>query len=200
MPPACATRGISRSPAAARNETTLGSSSTESAAAPLPCRESISHCTPEVAADHGRPRTRTWTGISIWAVFDSSIARQTSSETWSAPRDASAWTLVSSLDEGRRTFDAFRTGLRQLGYEEGRNIIIDFRWAEGRYDRLAELAAELVKLNVDVIVTYSAPGARAAKQATSTIPIVAASVGDPVDFGLVVSLHRPGGNLTGLTR
>ena len=107
---------------------------------------------------------------------------------------------VFSYAEYRRQVDALRTGLSQLGYEEGKNIVIHYRWAEGRYDRLPELAAELVKLNVDVIVTYSAPGARAAKQATSTIPIVAASVGDPVDFGLVVSLHRPGGNLTGLTR
>src|SRR5262249_33371584 len=101
--------------------------------------------------------------------------------------------------EARRIFDALRTGLRQLGYEEGRNIVIEYRWAEGRYDRLAEFAAELVKLNVDVLVTHSTPGALAAKQATSTIPIVVAAVGDPVDRGLVVSLARPGGNLTGLT-
>ena len=92
-----------------------------------------------------------------------------------------------------------RTGLRQLGYEEGKNIVIHYRWAEGRYDRLPELAAELVKLNVDVIVTHSTPGALAAKQATSTIPIVMAAVGDPVAAGLVASLARPGGNLTGLT-
>ena len=92
-----------------------------------------------------------------------------------------------------------RTGLRQLGYEEGKNIVIDYRWADGRFERLPELAAELVKLNVDVIVTHSTPGALAAKQATSTIPIVMAAVGDPVAVGLVASLARPGGNLTGLT-
>jgi ABC-type uncharacterized transport system substrate-binding protein len=98
----------------------------------------------------------------------------------------------------RRRVDALRTGLRQLGYDESRNVVIHYRWAEGRYDRLSELAAELVKLGVDVLVTHSTPGALAAKQATSTIPIVAYS-GDPVAAGLAASLARPGGNLTGLT-
>ena len=104
-----------------------------------------------------------------------------------------------SYTEYRREFDALRKSLRQLGYEEGKNIAIHYRWAEGRYDRLPELAAELVKLDLDVIVTHSTPGARAAKQATSKIPIVMAAVGDPIDAGLVPSLARPGGNLTGLT-
>jgi putative ABC transport system substrate-binding protein len=106
---------------------------------------------------------------------------------------------VTSRAEYRRQFDALRTGLRQLGYEEGNNILFEYRWAEGRYDRLPELAAELVNLNVDVLVAHSTPGARAAKQATSTIPIVVCAVADPVDVGLVASLARPGGNLTGLT-
>jgi ABC-type uncharacterized transport system substrate-binding protein len=106
---------------------------------------------------------------------------------------------VFSDAEFRRRVDTLRAGLRQLGYEEGKNIVIHYRWAEGRFDRLPELAAELVKLNVDVIVTHTAPGSRAAKQATSTIPVVMAAVGDPVDGGLVASLARPGGNLTGLT-
>jgi ABC-type uncharacterized transport system substrate-binding protein len=107
---------------------------------------------------------------------------------------------VTSHDaEYRLRVDALRTGLRQLGYEEGKNIIIHYRWAEGRYDRLPELAAELVQLNVNVIVTHSTPGARAAQQATSIIPIVVTAVGDPVAAGLVTSLARPGGNLTGLT-
>jgi putative ABC transport system substrate-binding protein len=106
---------------------------------------------------------------------------------------------VTSYDaEYTPRVDALRTGLRQLGYEEGKNIVIHYRWAEGRYDRLPALATELVKLNVDVIVTHSTPGSRAAKQATSTIPIVATS-GDPVEAGLVASLARPGGNLTGTT-
>jgi putative tryptophan/tyrosine transport system substrate-binding protein len=106
---------------------------------------------------------------------------------------------VTSRSEYGRHVDALRTGLRQLGYEEGNNIVFEYRWAEGRYDRLPELAAELVNLNVDVLVAHSTPGARAAKQATSTIPIVVAAVADPVDVGLVASLARPGGNLTGLT-
>jgi putative ABC transport system substrate-binding protein len=90
-------------------------------------------------------------------------------------------------------------GLRQLGYEDGKNIVIHYRWAEGIYDRLPELAAELVAVKVDVLVTHSTRGAQAVKQATSSIPIVMAAVSDPVDTGLVASLRRPGGNVTGLT-
>lgn len=97
--------------------------------------------------------------------------------------------------------DAFRAGLRDLGYVEGRNIVIEFRFAEGQYQRLPELAAELVRLKVDVIVTHSAPGALAAKQATATnpIPVVMTNVGDAVGWGIVSSLARPGGNITGDT-
>jgi putative ABC transport system substrate-binding protein len=97
--------------------------------------------------------------------------------------------------------DAFRAGLRDLGYVEGRNIAIEFRFAEGRYDRLPELAAELVRLKVDVIVTHSVPGALAAKQATATnpIPVVMTNVADAVGSGIVASLARPGGNITGDT-
>ena len=106
---------------------------------------------------------------------------------------------VFSFAEYRRHLEALRTGLHQLGYEDGKNITIHYRWAEGNYDRLHELATELVKLDVNVLVTHSTPGALAAKQVTSTIPIVMAAVGDPIDAGLVPSLARPGGNLTGLT-
>jgi putative tryptophan/tyrosine transport system substrate-binding protein len=106
---------------------------------------------------------------------------------------------VTSHAEFRLQVDALRSGLRQAGYEEGKNIVIHYRWPEGRYDRLPELAADLVKLDIDVLVVVSTPGARAAKQATSTVPIVMAAVGDPVAAGLVASLARPGGNLTGLT-
>jgi putative tryptophan/tyrosine transport system substrate-binding protein len=97
--------------------------------------------------------------------------------------------------------DAFRAGLRDLGYVEGRNIIIEFRFAEGKFDRLPELAAELVRLKVDVIVTHSGPGALAAKQATAKnpIPVVMTNVGDAVGSGIVASLSRPGGNITGDT-
>jgi len=95
--------------------------------------------------------------------------------------------------------ESLRAGLRDLGYVEGQNIFIDFRWAEGKYDRLPELAAELVRLKVDVLVTHSTPGTLAAKQATKTIPIVMAVSGDAVATGLVASLARPGGNITGST-
>jgi len=94
---------------------------------------------------------------------------------------------------------AFRAGLRDLGYVEGKDIVIEFRWAEGQYDRLPALVAELLQLNVDVIITHAALGALAAKKATSTIPIVITAIGDLPDLGLVESLARPGGNLTGLS-
>jgi len=92
----------------------------------------------------------------------------------------------------------FRQGLRDLGYVEGRNIRFEFRSAEGHLDRLPELAAELVRLKVDIIVTWFTPTAVAAKQATHEIPIVMAETGDPVGTGLVASLARPGGNVTGI--
>ncbi len=93
--------------------------------------------------------------------------------------------------------EAFRAGLREYGYVEGRNLVIEFRWAEGQYDRLPGLATELVRLKVDVIVTHATAGVRAAKEATTTIPIVIAATGDAVAAGLVASLARPGGNVTG---
>jgi putative tryptophan/tyrosine transport system substrate-binding protein len=95
--------------------------------------------------------------------------------------------------------EAFRQGLRELGYVEGKNIIIEYRNAEGKFDRLPALAAELVRLKVDVIVTGGPPSARVAKEATSTIPIVMIQIGDPVGSGFVASLARPGGNITGLS-
>ena len=95
--------------------------------------------------------------------------------------------------------DAFRQGLRELGYVEGQNVVMELRWAEGRFERLPALAAELVRLNVDLILTHGTPGPLAAKQATTTIPIVVAIAGDPVGNGLVASLARPGGNITGLS-
>jgi putative ABC transport system substrate-binding protein len=93
--------------------------------------------------------------------------------------------------------EALRAGLRDLGYLEGKNLVIESRWAEGKFDRLPELAAELVRLNVDVILTAGTPGIRAAKNATTTIPVVMVTSGDPVAFGFVASLARPGGNITG---
>ena len=94
--------------------------------------------------------------------------------------------------------EAFRQGLRELGYVEGKNIVIEYRSAEGKFDRLPALAAELVRLKVDIIVTGGGATTRAAKEATVTIPIVMAQDGDPVANGFVASLARPGGNITGL--
>jgi len=104
---------------------------------------------------------------------------------------------TSSLDGPR--VGAFVQRLRELGRIEGRNVAIEYRWAEGRTERLSEFAAEFVRLKVDVIVTSATQPVVAAKQATSVIPIVFAAVGDPVGTGLVTSLARPGGNVTGLS-
>lgn len=101
--------------------------------------------------------------------------------------------------EGQHLWEACRLGLRELGYVEGRNIAIEARWTDGRYERLPELVAELVRLKVDVMVVQATPGSLAAKAATSTIPIVIVAVSDPVRIGLVASLARPGGNVTGLS-
>lgn len=94
---------------------------------------------------------------------------------------------------------AFVQRMRELGWIEGRNLTIEYRWAEGHDERLRELASELVQLKVDLIVTHNTPPPLAAKQATSTIPIVFATAGDPVGTGIVASLARPGGNITGLS-
>jgi putative ABC transport system substrate-binding protein len=95
--------------------------------------------------------------------------------------------------------EAFRQGLRELGYVEGKNIVIERRFAEGKPDRLSELAAELVRLKVDIIVSAGPTVTRLLKEATSTIPIVMTNEGDPVGSGFVASLARPGGNITGLS-
>jgi putative ABC transport system substrate-binding protein len=107
----------------------------------------------------------------------------------------------SSLSDPRtqRFFEAFRQGLRELGHVEGQNIAIESRWAETKYERLPGLAAELVRLKVDVIVTYAPPAIQAAKEATGTIPIVMGGIIDPIATGFVASLARPGGNITGLS-
>src|SRR5215472_2576211 len=93
--------------------------------------------------------------------------------------------------------EGFRLGLRDFGYVEGTNITVVYRFAEGHYERLPELAADLVRSKVDLIVTHGTPGGLAAKAATTTIPIVIASQGDPVANGIVASIARPGGNITG---
>jgi putative tryptophan/tyrosine transport system substrate-binding protein len=105
---------------------------------------------------------------------------------------------VGIIDPGVQ-WDPFRQGLRDLGYIEGRNIVIEYRSTEGRPERLATAATELARLPVDVIVTYGSPATQAAKQATATIPIVMTGIGDPVRAGFVASLAHPGGNITGNT-
>jgi putative ABC transport system substrate-binding protein len=95
--------------------------------------------------------------------------------------------------------EAFRLGLRDLGYIEGKNILVEYRYAGGMTDRLVSLVAELVQLKVDVLIVTTTTGVRAAKQATKTIPVVIATNGDPVALGLIDSLARPGGNVTGIS-
>jgi len=129
---------------------------------------------------------------------------------------AAAWPLAARAQQasklptigflGSSTFSAmsewiaaFAQRLRERGWIEGRTVAIEYRWAEGRAERAAEIAAEFVRLKVDVIVIYATPPTLAAKQATSAIPIVFAAAGDPLGAGLVVSLARPGGNVTGLS-
>ncbi|MGP0082658.1 MAG: ABC transporter substrate binding protein [Steroidobacteraceae bacterium] len=105
-----------------------------------------------------------------------------------------------SPDDSKHLVAAFRTGFQTGGYVEGENVVIEYRWAEGQYGRLPELAADLVRRGVAVLVTTGGePSAVAAKTATSTIPIVFTTGGDPVKFGLVASLNRPGGNATGVS-
>jgi ABC-type uncharacterized transport system substrate-binding protein len=107
--------------------------------------------------------------------------------------------LATNLAANPYLHEAFRQGLRDLGYVEGRDLVIDYRSAEGKIERLPALAAELIALKVDVIVTATTPHALAAKRATTTIPIVFAAAGDAIADGLVTNLARPGGNVTGLS-
>jgi putative tryptophan/tyrosine transport system substrate-binding protein len=123
--------------------------------------------------------------------------------TWAQPKKIAQIGFLATgslqLREGRETLDAFRQGLVELGYVEGQGIAIEFRGADGKIDRFPALAKELVHLHVNVLVATNSLAARAAKQATGTIPIVVPIMGDPVGDGLVSSLARPGGNITGLT-
>jgi len=111
---------------------------------------------------------------------------------------------IGWLDAGtpltaKSAVDGLRQGLREHGYVEGRDVVIEFRWGEGRTDRLVELAGELVRANVDVIVVNGEPAIRAVRQATATVPIVMGAVGDPVGAGFAATLARPGGNITGVS-
>jgi putative ABC transport system substrate-binding protein len=106
---------------------------------------------------------------------------------------------AATAEGSAKAIDSFRVGLRELGYVEGQNITIDFRWAEERYDRLPQLVRALIATKVDLLITHGTPGTRAAKQATSIIPIVMAISGDAVATGLVSNLARPEANITGST-
>ena len=107
--------------------------------------------------------------------------------------------LASNSFSGESSLRSLRQGFRELGYVEGKNVIVEYRSAEGKFDRLPTLAAGLLSLKVDVIVTQGTPAAMAAKNATSTIPIIMSGGTDPVATGLIPSLARPGGNITGVT-
>ena len=107
--------------------------------------------------------------------------------------------LVTNFRINRHLYDPFLERLREFGYVEGRNLVIEYRDAEGQLARFPDLAAELVRLDLDLIISSSSMGLRAVQRATSTIPIVCPVIGDPVGDGYAVNLARPGGNITGLT-
>ena len=126
------------------------------------------------------------------------------SRTPSAQQQASVWrvgflALGSSASLGSENSDAFLKGMRELGYIEGKNLVVEWRFADGSFERLPGLAVDLVRLKVDVIVAVASAAIGAAQKATTTIPIVMATTGDPVGSGFVKSLARPGGNITGLS-
>src|SRR6266567_5845268 len=127
------------------------------------------------------------------------LAAPLAAEAQQAAKSARIGTLAANLAASPHLTEAFLQGLRDLGYAEGRNVVIEYRDAEGKYERLPALATELVALKVDVIVVTSTPAALAVKQATRTIPIVFTWAADPGGSGLVTSLARPGGNITGLS-
>ena len=138
--------------------------------------------------------------ILCFALSATLFALSLSAEALQEPRvPRIGYLTATTADAHSARIEAFREGLRALGYIDGQNIYIEYRYAEGKPDRLPELAAELVRLRVDVIIAASNVAARAASAATKTISIVMTSGGDPVATGLVASLARPGGNVTGLT-
>jgi putative ABC transport system substrate-binding protein len=129
--------------------------------------------------------------LAAWFVAEAQPARR-------IPR---VGVLLTGSESGYSTYvGALRQGLREHGYVEGQNIVIEYRYGDGNFDRLPELAAELVGLDVDLIVTSGVPPTRAAQNATRTIPIVMTVVGDPIALGFIASLARPGGQITGLTQ
>jgi putative tryptophan/tyrosine transport system substrate-binding protein len=142
--------------------------------------------------------TRTRTGTSASLALALLLAALVVPESQAGAGHRIGFLGLSSPADYAENLAAFRQGLRGLGYEEGKNISIEYRWAGNRYERLPALAAELVRLHPDVLVTHAASGIRAAQQATSTIPIVMGVSADPVRQGFVKGLARPGGNTTGV--
>jgi putative tryptophan/tyrosine transport system substrate-binding protein len=140
---------------------------------------------------------RTITVLALCAMLPALCASAEAQQATKVPRIGLLGGGSASANAGR--IQAFRQGLRELGYVEGKNIVIESRYADGKLDRLPALVAELVRLNVDVITTAGPQVTRLAKEATSTIPIVMAYENDPVGSGVVASLARPGGNITGLS-
>ena len=139
-----------------------------------------------------------WVGVvAIGVAFTMAGAVAQAQQPTKVPRIG--YLAVNSLSDNAARIDAFRQGLRELGYVEGKNIIIEWRSAEGKPDRLPALAAELVSLEVDVLVSYGPTPTRAAKKATTKVPIVMSFDSDPVGTGVVASLARPGGNITGFS-
>src|SRR5215471_3735145 len=135
-------------------------------------------------------------GLALFAML---LALCASAEAQQSPKIPRIGYLTGATPGGQAArIEAFRQGLRELGYVEGKNIVVEYRYAEEKLDRLPALAADLVRLKVDVIVTGGSGNTRAAKEATNTIPIVMAQDSDPVANRFVVSLARPGGNITGL--
>ena len=136
-------------------------------------------------------------GFALCAIVFALCLPVRAQQTKKIPRIGFLSPLSPASDQTRR--EAFLLGLRELGYVDGKTIVVDYRYAEGATDRLPEVAADLLRLNVDIIVTGSISAVRAAKKATTSVPIVFAAVGDALESGLVASLARPGGNATGLT-
>jgi putative ABC transport system substrate-binding protein len=161
--------------------------------------EGATHVTPTVDPPYrpGMDRRR-FLLTSLAGGLAAPVAGETQQAT-KPPRIAYLITSPLESPEGRASVAAFRQGLRERGYAENQNVLVEYRSVNGRIDRYPEIVAEVVRLKVDIIVAAPTPAARAAQQATRTIPIVAAVMGDPVGDGLVASLARPGGNITGLT-
>jgi putative ABC transport system substrate-binding protein len=151
----------------------------------------------EATGNSKKVKVYRFTGFALCALLSALCASAEAQQPTKVPRIG--YLSVSSPSAMSTRIEAFRQGLRELRYVEGKNIVIEWRSAEGKRDRLPSLAAELVRLKVDIIVTAGPPATRSAKEATVTIPIVMAQDGDPVASGFVASLARPGGNITGLS-